>query len=134
MEKQPVRKPSFLLAATNVGTTGSMKTSIAKSNSSERDAVRLRSGELVDPSSPALKGPTSPQIADRKSAARKKDQGDTLWCPPDLFEPKTGRGLEQSSIGVEDAVPLSLDDIRQAIQVFVLLDQWERKTHDTPIM
>jgi hypothetical protein len=104
------------------------------STSVERDAVRPKSGELVYPSSPALKEPTNPPIADRTSAAHQTNQGDTLLCPPDPFQRKTGRGLEQSSIGVADAVPLSLDDIRQAIEVFELLDEWERRSHDTQIM
>lgn len=82
-----------------------------QTSSRERDAVRRKSGESVDHSDPGLMEPSIPPTADRKSAARvSAEQGANLR--PASHQSKNGRGLGQSPISAEGAVPLSLDSIQ----------------------
>lgn len=112
-----------------------MRPKQSRSSSSKRDAVHLKSGEPVAHSGPGLKGPTLPPTVDRTSAA--------CLIPPqgaerpgvDILQPKSGRGLGQSPMSAEGALPL-LDtaDLRKLIAFFELLDTWERRSHAPQIM
>jgi len=108
----------------------------SNSISSERNAVRLKSGEPVSHSGPGLREPTLPVIADRTSAA-------CLMNPQSVFgsggflQPKSGRGLGQSPMSAEGALPLPLlesADVAGLVEFFLLLDAWDRRRNDAPVM
>ena len=96
----------------------------------KRDAVRHESGNTVTHSVPVLKEPTLSARASRKlDASPAAPQGANLRP---VFQPKSGRGLGQSPISAEGAVPPALDsaDIRILADFFVLVDTWERTRND----
>src|SRR6202011_267123 len=101
--------------------------------SSERNAVHLKSGQPVSPSGPGLKGPTLPPTADRTSAARLITRQSALRSGGNLLQHKRGRGLGQSPMSAEGALPSpSLDpsEIAKLVELFLLLDAWDRRRND----
>ena len=114
-----------------------MESGQSNSISSERNAVHLKSGEPVFPSGPGLKEPTLPQTADRISAARLITHQSAERSGGNLLQPKRGRGLGQRPISAEGAVPLSLldsTDFARLAEFFLLLDAWDRRRNDSPVM
>lgn len=90
----------------------------------ERNAAELNSGNAVSHSAPVLNQPISPQqpVESRRLSP---------------VQHKSGRGLGQSPISAAGAVPLpSLDsaEISKLAEFFLLLDAWDRRRNDSPIM
>jgi hypothetical protein len=92
----------------------------------ERNAVGLKSGDAVAHSAPVLNQPTSPQqpIESRRLSS---------------VQPKSGRGLGRSpkTLAAADApegLPISADEIRALASFFELLDTWDRRSNDPPLM
>lgn len=105
--------------------------------SSERNAVHLKSGEPVDPSGPGLKEPTLPLTADRTSEAHLNPHQGAERSGGDPLQHKRGQGLGQSPISAEGAVPfpsLDSDEISKLAEFFLLLDAWDRRRNDSPVM
>jgi hypothetical protein len=144
------------------------KTQIARSGASEapehlrvgkRSAVGPKSGPSVHQSDPGLRRPTPPPTAGRKPEACPPIHSHGFWVgvAPKLreaglpYQPKTGRGTEQSSVeelqrealdtykttdspkpttlNARTADSLSDDDIQQFIAFFKTLDRWDREQH-----
>jgi hypothetical protein len=83
----------------------------------ERNAADLKSGNAVSHSAPVLNQPTSPKqpVESRRLSS---------------VQPKSGRGLGQSPMSAEGALPLSLldgADVARLIEFFLLLDAWDRR-------
>jgi|SRR5579871_1324633 len=114
-----------------------MRTQDSNSISSERNAVHLKAGQPVSPSGPGLKEPTLPRTADRTSAAHLITRQRAQRSGGTLFSNKRGQGLGQSPISAEGAVPLPLidsDEIDKLTEFFLLLDVWDRRRDDSPVM
>jgi hypothetical protein len=95
----------------------------------KRDAVPFKSGVQVDHSCPVLKRPTlSPRAGRKPDACPAVSQGAQL-AP--CASAQSGRGLGQSPISAEGAVPCRLDssDIQALLDYILLLDSWERKLY-----
>lgn len=90
----------------------------------ERNAADLKSGNAVDHSVPVLNQPTGPRhLAESRRLSS--------------VQPKSGRGLGQSPISAEGAVPLSLldsADVAKLVEFFLLLDAWDRRRDGSPVM
>ena len=105
--------------------------------SSERNAVHLKSGKPVSPSGPGLKEPTLPPTADRRSAARLIPPQSVFGSGEGFLQPKRGRGLGQRPMSAEGALPSSLLDsaaVSRLVEFFLLLDEWDRRRDDNPVM
>lgn len=93
-------------------------------NTGERSAVGSKSGKPVHQSGPGLRRPTPAITAGRNPAARP--------TPP---QPKTGPGCGVGNPATpREREALALDtfdgsSIRQLIEFFELLDQWNREAH-----
>jgi len=114
-----------------------MRPDCTNSISGERNAVHLKSGEPVDPSGPGLKEPTLPPTADQTSAAHLNTRQGAKRPDGCLLQPKRGRGLGQRPISAEGAVPLPLldsADVTRLVEFFLLLDAWDRRRNETPVM
>ncbi len=90
----------------------------------ERNAAELNSGHTVPPSVPVLNQPTSPQqpVESRRLSS---------------VQHKRGRGLGQSSMSAEGALPspfLEQAEIQTLVEFFLLLDAWDRRRDDSPVM
>lgn len=105
--------------------------------SSERNAVHLKSGQPVYPSGPGLKEPTLPLTADRTSAAHLITRQSAQRSGGDILQPKRGQGLGQSPMSAEGALPfpsLEKAEISKLVEFFLLLDAWDRRRDDSPVM
>jgi hypothetical protein len=101
----------------------------------KRDAVRHKSGGTVTHSVPVLKEPTLSPRASRKLAACPAVSQGAKLAP--CASAKSGQGLGQSPMSAEGALPFSrLDppEIAKLIEFFLLLDTWDRRRHDTPLL
>jgi len=90
----------------------------------EQNAAELNSGNAVDPSAPVLNQPTSPQqpVESRRLSP---------------VQHKRGREYEGGAlISAEGAVPFpsDSDEISKLAEFFLLLDTWDRRRNDSPIM
>jgi hypothetical protein len=90
----------------------------------ERNAAELNSGHTVSPSVPVLNQPTSPQppVESRRLSS---------------VQQKRGRGLGQSPMSAEGALPsppLDSAEIQDLVELFLLLDAWDRRRDDSPVM
>jgi hypothetical protein len=91
----------------------------------ERNAAELNSGNAVDHSAPVLNRPTSPQpLAESRRLSP--------------VQHKSGREFEGGAIiSAEGAVPLpspDSDDLSKLAEFFLLLDAWDRRRNDSPVM
>lgn len=90
----------------------------------ERNAAELNSGNAVAHSAPVLNQPTSPKLPVESRRLSPVQQ-------------KRGQGLGQSPISAGGAVPLPLldsDEIDKLVEFFLLLDAWDRRRDDSPVM
>jgi hypothetical protein len=90
----------------------------------ERNAVGLKSGSAVAHSVPVLNQPTSPQ---QPVESRRRSS----------VQPKSGRGLGQSPMSAEGALPsptFDSSEIAKLVEFFLLLDTWDRRRNDSPLM
>jgi hypothetical protein len=91
----------------------------------ERNAAELNSGNAVDHSAPVLNQPTSPQqpVESRRLSP---------------VQHQSGREFEGGAlISAEGAVPfpsLDSDEILKLAEFFRLLDAWDRRRDDSPVM
>jgi hypothetical protein len=105
-----------------------------KIDSGKRDAVRPEIRPTVHPSVPVLKEPTLSLTAGRKPAA----------CPADpviaplreALQPKGGgvAGQRPADANRGDPSRLSAEACQALAQFFQLLDNWEKRTHETKTM
>ena len=106
--------------------------------SGERNAVHLKSGEPVDPSGPGLKEPTLPLTADRTSAARLNLHQGAERPDEDILQPKRGREFEGgafiSAVGAVPSFSFEEDEISRLAKFFLLLDAWDRRRNESPVM
>lgn len=82
-------------------------------SSRKRDAVPRKTGESVTHSDPGLMEPSISTTGDRKSAARVNGKQGAILRPASDHQHKNGRGLGQSPISAEGAVPSPLLDTIQ---------------------
>jgi hypothetical protein len=115
----------------------------------ERSAVDSNSGQSVHQSDPGLRRPTPPVRDGRKPSARPRSSDSLESREAGLSQRKTGRGagrslaieierevLDTSSTSAKrDAVDLDDEAISQILDVFRLLDRWDREgSHATTTM
>ena len=90
----------------------------------ERNAADLKSGNVVAHSAPVLNQPTGPQhpVESRRLSS---------------VQQKSGQGLGQNPMSAEGALPSSLLDsaaVAKLVEFFLLLDEWDRRRDDAPVM
>jgi hypothetical protein len=104
----------------------------------ERDAVRNNTGQTVSHSVPGLAvGPTLPPTTGRTPVARPPVLPDAggYPCQPKSV-PGFGAGSPEENGEREALATNALDDfaVSQLIQLFQILDEWDRGTHATKAM
>jgi|SRR5215469_14814056 len=105
--------------------------------SGERNAVHRKAGEPVDPSGPGLKEPTLPLTAERTSEAHLNPCQGAQRSGGDPLQSKGGGVWGRSPISAEGAVPFpssDSDEISKLAEFFLLLDAWDRRRDEPPIM
>lgn len=104
----------------------------------ERDAVRTNTGQTVSHSVPGQAvGPTLPPTTGRKPGARLpvfRAEGGSICLPKSV--PGFGGGVPKENREREALATSDLDDhaVSQLIQLFELLDEWDREPHAAKAM